>query len=78
MFFRTCTIFRLAKKVRFYGTRFTGGKESICSEAVRNVGASNELQVNVPRTMGILRDGHNGRNQKEVGVYTVNYFTYFR
>ena len=27
-------------KVRFDGARFTGGKESICSESVRNVGAS--------------------------------------
>ena len=27
-------------RFRFYGARFTGGKEGICSESLRNVGTS--------------------------------------
>ena len=36
----------------FYGLRFTGGKESICSESVRNVGASSAVSAT---TEGIRR-----------------------
>ena len=31
-------VFSVTGQVRFYGARFTGGKEGICSESVRNVG----------------------------------------
>ena len=33
-------VFCVAGQVRFYGERFTSGKEGICSESVRNVGTS--------------------------------------
>ena len=37
-------------RLDFYGTRFTGGKESICSEAVRNVGASSAVSATTEGT----------------------------
>ena len=37
-------------KVGFYGARFTGGKESTCSEAVRNVGASSAVSATTKGT----------------------------
>ena len=49
-------------KVRFYGARFTGGKESICSEAVRNVGASSAVSVT---TEGTRRKLGFGRVRRE-------------
>ena len=33
-------VFCVAGQVRFYGERFTSGKEGICSESVRDVGTS--------------------------------------
>ena len=44
-------------KVGFYGARFTGGKESICSEAVRNVGASSAVSATTEGTRRKLRFG---------------------
>ena len=44
-------ILSVTGKVRFYGTRFTGGKESICSEAVRNVGASSAVSATTEGTI---------------------------
>ena len=48
-------------KVRFYGARFTG-KESICSESVRNVGASSAVSAT---TEGTRRKLEVGRVRRE-------------
>ena len=39
--------------VGFYGARFTGGKESICGEAVRNVGASSAVSATTEGSWGL-------------------------
>ena len=49
-------------QVRFYGARFTGGKESICSESVGNVGASSAVSVT---TEGTRRKLGFGRVRRE-------------
>ena len=51
-------VFRVTGQVRFYAARFTGGREGICGESVRNVGTSSTVFVTkegTRRKLGIGR-----------------------
>ena len=51
-------VFCVAGQVRFYGERFTSGKEGICSESVRNVGTSGAIFATTEETrrkLGVSR-----------------------
>jgi len=42
-------VFSFTGQVKFYGVRFSGRKEGICSESVRNVGTSSTIFVATER-----------------------------
>ena len=42
-------VFSFTGQVRFYGLRFTGRKEGICSKSVRNVGTSSTVFATTER-----------------------------
>ena len=54
-------VFSFISKVRFYGARFSGRKEGICSKSVRNEGTGSTVFVATGRTKRKLGIGRNRR-----------------